>query len=127
MSTLFHLGDSPHLAVCEWSAGWVESGVQQGPGEVVQGQVAVDVGVEVEGRVGRGSFAVCEEVRSDSGWRGGMEPTGGQACGGSQGGGGGGDSGAGVLVAHVAFTGGLDLFYLRVVTHARAHTHMHTQ
>lgn len=84
--------------MCERSAGWVEWGVQQGPGEVVQGQVAVDVGVEVEGRVGRGGFAVGEEVGSDSG------PAGGQAGGGSQGG------RTGVLVAHVAFAGVLDLF-----------------
>lgn len=76
--------DSPHLAVCERSAGWVECGVQQGPGEVVQGQVAVDVGVEVEGGVGRGSFAVCEERGSDGGWRSHVESTGGQARGGSQ-------------------------------------------
>lgn len=111
----FLSGDSPHLAVCERSAGRVECGVQQGPGEVVQGQVAVNVGVEVEGRVGRGSFAVCEELWSDSGWRSGVEPAGGQARGGSQGG------RTRVLVAHVAFAGVLDLFYLRVVT--RTHTH----
>lgn len=91
--------------------------MQQGPGEVVQGQVAVDVGVEVEGRVGRGSFAVCEELGSDSGRMCGMEPTGGQARGGSQGSG----DGAGVLVAHVAFAGVLDLFYLRVVTRTQTH------
>lgn len=113
MST-FLSGVSPHLAVREWSAGWVECGVQQGPGEVVQGQVAMDVGVEVEGRVGWGSFAVCEELGSDSGRRSGVEPAGGQARGGSQGG------RTGVLVAHVAFAGVLDLFYLRMVT--RAHT-----
>lgn len=66
--------------------------------------------VEVEGRVGRGSLAVCEELVSNSRRRGSVEPTGGQACGRAQGG------GAGVLVAHVALAGMLDLFYLRVAT-----------
>lgn len=77
----------------------------------MQGQVAVDVGVEVEGRVGRRCFAVSKELGSDSGRRSCVEPAGGQACGGSQGG------RTRVLVAHVAFAGVLDLFYLRVVTH----------
>lgn len=69
------------------------------------------MGVEVEGGVGGGSLAVCEELVSGSGRRCSVEPTWGQACGGAQGGG-----GAGVLVAHVALAGMLDLFYLRVVT-----------
>lgn len=68
------------------------------------------MGVEVEGGVGWGSLAVCEELVSDSGRRRSVEPTRGQTCGGAQGG------GAGVLVAHVAFTGMLDLLYLRVAT-----------
>lgn len=68
------------------------------------------MGVEVEGRVGRGSLAVCEEVVSNSGRRSDVESTWGQACGRAQGG------GTRVLVAHVAFAGMLDLFYLRVVT-----------
>lgn len=67
----------------------------------------MDVGVEVECGVGRGSLAVCEELVSHSGGRRGVEPTRGQACGRAQGG------GAGVLVAHVALAGLLDLFYLR--------------
>lgn len=37
--------------------------------------MAVDVGVEVEGGVGWGSLAVCEELVSDSGRRRGVEPT----------------------------------------------------
>lgn len=68
------------------------------------------MGVEVEGRVGGGSLAVCEELVSGSGRRCSVEPTWGQACGRAQGG------GAGVLVANVALAGMLDLFYLRVVT-----------
>lgn len=68
------------------------------------------MGVEVEGRVGRGSLAVCEELVSNSGRMSDVESTRGQACGMAQGG------GARVLVAHVAFAGMLDLFYLRVVT-----------
>lgn len=83
--------------------------MQQGPGEVrqvVQGQVAMDMGVEVEGRVGGGSLAVCEELVSNSRGRRGVEPTRGQACSRAQGG------GAGVLVAHMALAGMLDLFYL---------------
>ena len=75
----------------------------------MKGHVAVDVGVQVEGRVGRGCLAVCEELVSDCGRGCRVEPAGGQAGGGAQGG------GAGVLVAHVALTGMLDLFYLRVV------------
>ena len=69
----------------------------------------MDVWVQVEGRVCRGSLAVCKELVSNS-WGGhSMEPTGGQAGGRAQGG------GAGVLVAHVALAGMLDLFYLRAV------------
>lgn len=68
------------------------------------------MGVEVEGRVGRGSLAVCEELVSNSGRRCGVEPTGGKTCGGSQVGTG------GVLVAHVALAGMLDLFYLNLAT-----------
>ena len=68
------------------------------------------MGVEVEGGVGGGCLAVCEELVSDRGRRCGVEPTRRQACGGAQGG------GAGVLVAHVALAGMLDLFYLRAVT-----------
>ncbi len=41
--------------------------------------------VEVEGRVGRGSLAVCEELVSNSGRRCCVEPTRGQACGRAQG------------------------------------------
>lgn len=70
----------------------------------------MDVGVEVEGRVGRGSLAVCEELVSNSGRRCSMKSTRGQARGGAQ------DGGAGVLVAHVALAGMLNLFYLRIVT-----------
>lgn len=76
------------------------------------------MGVEVEGGMGWGSLAVCEELVSDSGRRRGVEPTRGQACGGAQGG------GAGVLVAHVAFTGMLDLLYLRVATKNTEHVFM---
>lgn len=68
------------------------------------------MGVEVEGRVGRGGLAVCEELVSNTGRRCSVEPTRGQACGRAQGG------GAGVLVTHVALAGMLDLFYLRVAT-----------
>lgn len=96
--------------MCEGRAGRVEGGVQQRPGEVVEGQVAMDVGVEVEGGLGGRSLAVCEELVSNSGRRCDVESTGGQARGRAQGG------RTGVLVAHVAFTGMLDLFYLRVVT-----------
>lgn len=70
----------------------------------------MDVGIEVEGRVGRGSLAVCKELVSNSRGRRSVEPTWGQARGRAQGG------GAGVLVAHMALAGMLDLFYLRVVT-----------
>lgn len=66
------------------------------------------MGVEVEGRVGRGGLAVCKELVSNSRRR--VESTWGQARGRAQSG------GAGVLVAHVALTGMLDLFYLKVVT-----------
>lgn len=72
----------------------------------MQGQVAVDVCVEVEGRVGRWGLVVCEELVSYSGGRRGVEPAGGEANGRVQGG------GAGVLVAHVALTGMLDLLNL---------------
>lgn len=68
------------------------------------------MGVEVEGRVARGSLAVCEELVSNSGRRCGVEPTGGKTCGGTQVGTG------GVLVAHVALAGMLDLFYLSLAT-----------
>lgn len=71
--------------------------------------------VQVEGRVGGGCLAVCEELVSDSGRRCGVEATGGQAGGGAQGG------GAGVLVTHVALAGMLDLFCLRVVAQIRKH------
>lgn len=67
--------------------------------------------VEVEGGVGGGSLAVCEELVSHSWGRRSVEPTRGQACGKAQGG------GAGVLVAYVALAGMLDLLYLRVATH----------
>lgn len=69
----------------------------------------MDVGVEVEGRVGRGSLAVCEELVSNSGRRCSMKSTRGQACGGAQ------HGGTGVLVAHVALAGMLNLFYLGIV------------
>lgn len=68
------------------------------------------MGVQVEGRVRRGSLAVCEELVSHSGRRCAVEPIGGKACGGTQVGTG------GVLVTHMAFACMLDLFYLRVVT-----------
>lgn len=68
------------------------------------------MGVEVEGRVGRRSAAVCEELVSNSGRRCGVEPTGRKTCGGTQVGTG------GVLVAHVALAGMLDLFYLSLAT-----------
>lgn len=70
----------------------------------------MDVGVELEGRVGRGSLAVCEELVSNSGRRCGVEPIGGKTCGGTQAGTG------GVLVAHVALAGMLDLFHLSLAT-----------
>lgn len=70
----------------------------------------MDVGVELEGRVGRGSLAVCEELMSNSGRRCGVEPTGGKTCSGTQAGTG------GVLIAHVALAGMLDLFYLSLET-----------
>lgn len=99
-----------HLTMCKWRTRRVNCGVYQGPGEVVEGQVAMNVGVEVKGRVGRGSLAVCEELVSNSGWRCSVESIGRKACGGTQ-------VGTGrVLVAHVALAGMLDLFYLRVVT-----------
>lgn len=65
--------------------------------------------VQVEGRVCRGSLAVCKKLVSNSGGRRCMETTRGETCDGVQGG------GAGVLVTHVALAGMLDLFYLRVV------------
>lgn len=65
--------------------------------------------VQVEGGVCGGSLAVCEELVSNSGGRRSVEPTRGQTSGGAQGG------GAGVLVAHVALTGMLDLLCLRGV------------
>lgn len=68
------------------------------------------MGVEVEGGVGGGSLAVCEELVSNSGRRCGVEPAGGKTCGGAQAGAG------GVLVAHVALAGMLDLLYLSVAT-----------
>jgi len=72
------------------------------------------VGVEVEGRVGGGRLAVGEELVSNSGGRrrrrSSVEATRGQARGRAEGG------GAGVLVAHVALAGMLDLFYLRAGT-----------
>lgn len=68
----------------------------------------MDVWVQVEGRVCRRSLAVCKELVSDGGGRRSMESTRGQARGRAQGG------GAGVLVAHVALAGMLDLFYLLV-------------
>lgn len=89
--------------MCERRTGRVERGVEEGPGEIVEGQV----GVEVEGRVGRGSLAVCEKLVSNSRGRRGVESARGQTCGGAQGG------GAGVLVAHVTPAGMLGLFYLR--------------
>lgn len=107
---LHGLKNNPHLAVCERRTGRVEGGVQQWPGEVVEGQVAVDVGVQVEGGLGGGSLAVCEELVSNSGRRCDVEPTRGQARGRAQGG------RTRVLVAHVAFTGMLDLFYLGTAT-----------
>lgn len=61
----------------------------------------------VEGRVGGGSLAVCEELVTDNGGRCGLEPARRHAWGGAQAG------GAGVLAAHVALAGMLDLFYLR--------------
>lgn len=68
------------------------------------------MGVEVEGRVGRGSLAVCKELVSNSRGRRRVEPTWGQARGRAQGG------GAGVLVAHMTLAGMLDLFYLKALT-----------
>ena len=68
------------------------------------------MGVEVEGRVRRGSLGVCEELVSDSRGRSSVEPTRGQTCGKAQGG------GVGILIAYVALAGMLDLFYLRAVT-----------
>lgn len=94
--------------MCERRAGWVECWVEQGTGEVVQGQVTVNVWVQVKGRVCGGSLCVCEELVSNNRGRHSMKPTGGQTCGGAQGG------GAGVLVAHMALAGMLDLFYLKV-------------
>lgn len=73
----------------------------------------MDVGIEVKGRVGGGSFAVCEELVSDSWRRRDVESTRGETCGRTQSG------GAGVLVAHVTLTGMLHRFYLRVVTQTR--------
>lgn len=70
----------------------------------------MDVGVEMEGGMARGGLAVCEELVSNSGRRCGVKPIGGKACGGTQVGTG------GVLVAHMALAGMLDLFYLRVAT-----------
>lgn len=70
----------------------------------------MDVGVQVEGRVGRGSLAVCKELVSNSVRRCAVQPIGGKACGGTQVGTG------GVLVAHMALAGMLNLFYLRAVT-----------
>lgn len=77
------------------------------------------MGVEVEGGVGGGSLAVCEELVSNSGRRCGVEPTGGKTCGGTQVGTG------GVLVAHVALAGMLDLFYLSVATRFSASITLH--
>lgn len=68
------------------------------------------MGVEVEGTVGRGSLAVCEKLVPNSGRRCSVEPTGGKTCGRTQVGTG------GVLVAHVALAGMLDLFYLSLAT-----------
>lgn len=107
------LWDYAHLVVRERRTGRVKCRVQQGSGEIVQGQVAVDVGVEVEGGVGRRCLAVCEELVSNSGRRCSVEATGGWA--GCRGGG----RGARVLVAHVALAGMLDRFYLRVGTRVR--------
>lgn len=73
------------------------------------------MGVEVEGRVGRGSLAVCEELVSNGGRGCSVESARGQACGRAQGG------GAGVLVANVALAGMLDLFYLKVATQNSKH------
>lgn len=67
------------------------------------------MGVQVEGRVGRVSLAVREELVSNSGRRCTVQPIGGKACGGTQVGTG------GVLVAHMALAGMLNLFYLRGV------------
>lgn len=55
----------------------------------------------------RGGLAVCEELVSNSKGRHGVEPIRWQACSRAQ------CRGAGVLVAHVALAGMLDLFYLR--------------
>lgn len=65
----------------------------------MQGHVAVNVWVKVEGGVCWGSFAIGEELVSDSGWRDCMESAGGQTRRRVQG------RGAGVLVAHVTLTG----------------------
>lgn len=76
----------------------------------MQGQVSVDVGVQVKGGVRGGSLGVCEELVSHvgGGRRRGVEAAGGQ-------GGSGAKSGrAGVLVTHVALTDVLHWFYLKV-------------
>ena len=85
--------------------------MEQGPGQVgqvVQGQVTVDVGVEVEGWVG---LVVSEELLSERRWGGG-----GLEAAGVQGGGGGGGAQRGrarLLAADVALAGMLDRLYLR--------------
>lgn len=68
------------------------------------------MGVQVEGRVRRGSIAVCEELVSNSGRRCAVEPIWRKAWGGTQVGTG------GVLVTHMALARMLDLFDLRAVT-----------
>lgn len=71
--------------------------------------------VQVKGRVCGGSLGVCEKLVPDSWGRQSMKPTGGQTRGRARGG------GAGVLVAHMALAGMLDLPYLKVLFQDKQH------